>query len=139
MRQNWEITFHIFFFLPRRNLRENVHHENTVPSFHDTYISIFHYLPTLLTATPLLPPPRPAQSFMAQMPPLIITQSLPLCTQLPFSLCSLALADTRGPSERISAVLLAEFRHGYINKMPAPPASANHYPDTLCTDYSYRQ
>lgn len=76
---------------------------------------------------------------MAQMPPLIITQSLPLCTQLPFSLCSLALADTRGPSERISAVLLAEFRHGYINKMPVPPASANHYPDTLCTDYSYRQ
>lgn len=47
------------FFLLRRNLRENVHRENTVPSFHDTYISIFHYLPTLLTATPLLPPPRP--------------------------------------------------------------------------------
>lgn len=145
MRQNWEITFastvvntkqRHFFFTATKFDRKCApwKHSAFVPQYLYKYFSL---PPDLIDCNP--PPPSPAQSFMAQMPPLIITQSLPLCTQLPFSLCSLALADTRGPSERISAVLLTEFRHGYINKMPVPPASANHYPDTLCTDYSYRQ
>lgn len=110
--------------------------KTTVPSFRDAYVSIFHYLPTLLTA-PSIPPPRSLlhgsdASFNHY------TKSAFMHTT-PFSLCSLALTDTRGPSERISTVFLTAFHRGYINKMPAPPASANHYPDTLCTDYSYRQ
>lgn len=111
-RQNWDITVTStwgslsqtgFFPLTRWNLSENVHNENTVPSFHDAYVSIFHYLPTLLTA-PSVPPPHSLlhgsdASFNHY------TKSAFMHTT-PLSLCSFALTDTRGPSQRISTILL---------------------------------
>lgn len=84
-----------------------VQDEKTVSSSHNAFLKVFfHYL---LTALDCAPPPTTTisttttstLSVMAQMAPLIITQSLSLCTQLPFFLCSFVAIDILGHSECI--------------------------------------
>lgn len=78
-----------------------VQDENTVSSSHNAFLKVFfHYL---LTALDCAPPTTTTStlSVMAQMAPLIITQSLSLCTQLPFFLCSFVAIDILGHSECI--------------------------------------